>query len=105
MTSGSRNFGKTTKLALALIGALSIATPLALSVSPAEAAPHGGGMMGGHDHNMGGHMDSMHDRNHRPPTRNESRPRQPHGHYRWRAGAWSWNHDQWVWGPGVWVRF
>ncbi len=92
---------KTTKLALALIGALSMAAPLALSVSPADAAPHGGGMMGG---GMG-HMDAMHDRNHRPPMRDEHRPRQPHGHYRWRAGAWSWNHDQWVWGPGVWVRF
>ena len=43
---------KSTKLALALIGALSVAAPLALSTTPADAAPHGGGMMMG-----GGHMD------------------------------------------------
>jgi len=92
---------KTTRLALALVGALSLAAPLALSATPAEAAPHGGGMMGG---GMG-HMDAFHDRNHRPPARAEHRPRQPHGHYRWRTGAWNWDHNQWTWQPGIWIRF
>jgi len=78
--------------------ALSLAAPVALSVSPAAAAPHGGGMMSGHN-------DIYHDRSHRPPMQTEHRPPMPHGHYRWRAGAWNWNNGAWVWGPGIWVRF
>jgi hypothetical protein len=92
---------KTTKLALALIGALTVAAPMALSTTPAEAAPHGGAMMGG----MNSHNDAFHDRNRRPPLRAENRPRQPHGNYHWRAGAWTWNHNQWQWAPGLWIRF
>ena len=93
---------KSTRLALALLGALTVATPLALTTS-AEAAPRhdGGGMMGG---GMG-HMDAFHDRNPRPPMRAEHRPNQPRGHYHWRNGAWNWNHNQWVWAPGIWLRF
>jgi Spy/CpxP family protein refolding chaperone len=93
---------KKTKLAAMFAAALSLAAPLALGATPADAAPHhmGGGMMGGT-----GHKDSMHDRNHHPPMRAEHRPRQPHGHYRWRAGAWNWSHNQWSWAPGIWIRF
>jgi Ni/Co efflux regulator RcnB len=90
---------KSTRLALALLGALAFAAPLALSATPADAAPHSGGMMGG------SHQDAFHDRNHRPPAQHENRPRQPHGHYRWRAGAWNWNQNQWAWQPGLWIRF
>lgn len=94
---------KTTKLAGALFAALTVAAPLALSATPAAAAPHHDDAMGGGM--MGGHADVMHDRGHRPPQRFEHRPRQPHGHYRWRAGAWNWNHNQWMWAPGLWIRF
>ncbi len=87
---------KTTKLAGALFAALTVAAPLALSATPAEAAPHRGG---------GFHVDPMRDRGHRPATRFERRPHQPHGHYRWRAGAWNWSRDHWVWAPGIWMRF
>ena len=78
--------------------ALSLAVPLALSASPAAAAPQGGGMMSGHN-------DTFHDRNHRPPIRAERRPPMPHGHYHWRAGTWNWRNGAWMWTPGVWIRF
>ncbi|MEJ0042715.1 MAG: hypothetical protein WDM81_11100 [Rhizomicrobium sp.] len=85
---------KTKLFATAL--ALSLAAPLALA--PAEAAPHGGGM-------MSGHHDAFHDRNHRPANRLERRTPQPRGHYRWRAGAWNWRNGAWIWAPGIWIRF
>ncbi len=88
---------RTTKFAMVMAGALALAAPLAASV-PADAAPHGGGM-------MGGHLDAFHDRNHRPPQRSEHRPPMPHGHYRWRNGSWAWRGNQWVWAPGIWLRF
>jgi hypothetical protein len=101
-----------TKLAGALFAALTIAAPLALSATPADAAPMKSIQVArnDHDNNFGrdnnrGHMDAFHDRNHRPPMRAENRPRQPHGHYRWRAGAWNWSHNQWAWQPGIWIRF
>ena len=90
---------KSIKLAGALFAALTVSAPLALSATPAEAAPHGGGMMGIHQ------PDSMHDRNHRPPQRVENRPHQPRGHANWRAGKWNWSRDHWEWAPGIWIRF
>jgi hypothetical protein len=105
------------KLTGALFAALTVAAPLALSASPAAAAPmnmiqiarndhddSGRGDNFGHD-NGRGHMDAFHDRNHRPPMRIEYRPHQPHGHYRWHAGQWNWHSGAWVWAPGVYVRF
>ncbi|MEI9991111.1 MAG: hypothetical protein WDM86_13825 [Rhizomicrobium sp.] len=84
------------KKLLAAAFALSLAAPLALT--PAEAAPHGGGM-------MSGHPDAFHDHNRRPANRLEHRPPMPHGHYHWRAGAWNWRNGVWVWAPGIWIRF
>ena len=65
---------KSTKLALALLGALSFAAPLALGATPAEAAPvhNGGGMMQIGVHNDMGHVDMFHDQRHRPPVRRRS---------------------------------
>src|SRR5690242_1293893 len=101
------------KLTGALFAALTIAAPLALSASPADAAPMKPIQIARNDHdnhfgrdnnfsgdNGRGHMDAFHDRNHRPPMKVEHRPRQPHGHYRWRNGAWNWRGNQWVWAPG-----
>jgi hypothetical protein len=84
------------KLAGAMFAVLTIAAPLALTTTPAAAAPHGGGYH---------HPDAMHDRDHRPPMRVEHRSRQPHGHYKWREGRWNWSHDHWIWMPGIWIRF
>lgn len=92
---------KSMKLAGALFAALTVAAPLALSATPAEAAPHGGGMMGSGFHQV----DQMHDRNHRPPLRVEYRSHQPRGHSHWRAGQWNWSRDHWVWTQGIWLRF
>jgi Ni/Co efflux regulator RcnB len=107
-----------TKFAGALFAALTIAAPLALSATSADAAPMKPIQMArnDHDNNSGrdnnsrdnngrGHVDAFHDRNHRPPMKVEYRPRQPHGHYRWRAGAWNWSQNQWAWQPGIWIRF
>ena len=103
------------KLTGALFAALTIAAPLALSATSADAAPMKPIMIArndhnGHDNNFGrdnnrGHMDAFHDRNHRPPMKVEYRPRQPHGHYRWRNGGWNWRGNQWVWAPGIRIRF
>jgi hypothetical protein len=94
------------KLAGALFAALTVAAPLALSASPADAAPMRPTIAMRNDHdNGGGRMDAFHDRNHRPPMRAEHRPSMPHGHYRWRAGAWNWHGNQWTWAPGLYIRF
>ena len=98
---------KSMKLAGALFAALTVAAPLALSATPAEAAPHyngqmGGGTTGGFHNNR---PDSMHDRNHQPPQRVEYRSHQPRGHSHWRAGQWNWSRDHWVWTQGIWMRF
>lgn len=100
-----------TKITGALFAALTVAAPLALSASPADAAPMRPIMIARDDHdNFGrdsnrGHMDAFHDRNHRPPMRVEYRPHRPHGHYRWHDGRWNWRGGAWVWAPGIWVRF
>ena len=97
-----------TKITGALFAALTIAAPLALYASPADAAPAKMVQMARYDHDNFGRdprMDMYHDRDHRPPLRVEYRPHQPHGHYRWHAGMWNWHGGAWVWAPGVWVRF
>lgn len=83
------------KLFGAMFAAATIAAPLALTATPAAAAPH-------HDYH---HPDAMHDHGHRPPPRVEHHSRMPHGHYRWRAGEWHWSHDHWIWMPGLWMKF
>lgn len=98
------------KVTAALFAALTVAAPLALSVSPADAAPAGTIQMARHDHDNSrrdnhGRTDMYHDRNHRPPMKPEYRPHKPHGHYHWRAGRWNWRSGMWVWAPGLWVRF
>jgi hypothetical protein len=94
----SMRHSKFAKTSAALLLALGMAAPVALTTSPASAAPHGS-MMGGM------HMDAMHDHGHRPPVRNDRRPPQPrHGHYRWRAGSWAWHGDHWDWAPGIWIK-
>jgi hypothetical protein len=105
-----------TKITGALFAALTVAAPLALSASPAEAAPSIMIARDNHDNfgrddnrfgrdNNRGHMDAYRDRNHRPPMRVEYRPHQPYGHYRWHGGAWNWSHNQWTWSPGIWIHF
>jgi hypothetical protein len=87
-----------TKTGAALVLALGMAAPVALSSTAAYAAPHNN-MMGGM------RMDAMHDHGHRPQMRAERRPPMPHGgHYRYRAGSWAWRGNQWAWAPGIWIK-
>jgi hypothetical protein len=103
---------KSTKLALILTAALSVGAPLALSTTPADAAPgHGGGMQTGY-HDNGGAMpvsyrdnrgdNGFSDRDHRPPQRDEMRMRMPHRGFHWHAGNWNWQRGHWVWVGGFW---
>jgi len=98
---------KKTKLAAMLAAALGVAAPLAMTASPADAAPlHGGMMMPvAEHHGPTVRVDIYRDRDHRPPLHVEYRPHAPHGHFRWHPGAWSWSRGHWVWVPGVYVRF
>jgi hypothetical protein len=102
---------KKTKLAGILAAALSLAAPLAIGATPADAAPmHGGMTMTVAMHDTMGHGDfsrdrDYRDRDHRPPLRIEYRAPAPRGHFHWHAGGWSWGRGHWVWNPGAYARF
>jgi hypothetical protein len=96
---------KKTKLAGMLAAALSVAAPLAIAASPADAAPMRGEMMMAPEHRPAAQVDNYRDRDHRPQLRIEYRPIAPRGHFHWHAGAWSWGRGHWVWVPGGYVRF
>jgi len=113
---------KSTKLAVILTAAISLAAPLALSATPADAASfHGGGMQNGYQDNRGAtpasyrdnrgpvpvsYQDNngggFNDRNHRPAPRNEVRMPMPHRGYQWHAGNWNFQHGHWMWVGGYW---
>ena len=91
---------KSTKLALALFGALSLTG--AVGATPAEAAPQRGGMMQSGFHNDMGHADAFHDQRHRPQARFEAHMRAPQRGFHWHGGQWQWQHNQWQWSAGFW---
>jgi hypothetical protein len=86
---------KSTKLAIMLATALSLAAPLALGTTPADAAPaHGGAMMmADRDHG-----DAFNDR--RPAPRMEMRTHMAHRGYHWHQNHWNWEHGHRVWDGG-----
>jgi len=99
---------KSMKIAAILTAALSLAAPLALGATPADAqSMYGRGMQNGYHANViaapvsfrdtGG---SFNDRNHRPAPRDEMRMPMPHHGYRWHAGNWNWQRSHWVWAGG-----
>jgi hypothetical protein len=105
----------TTKLAAILTVALSLAAPLTLGATAADARTmYGNGMQGGyranviatpvayHDNggNFGGGNYGFSDRNHRPAPRAEMRMPMPHQGYRWHAGNWNWQRGHWAWAGG-----
>ena len=113
---------KSTKLAVIVTAALSLAVPLALSATPADAASmYGSRVQYGYQDNRGAmpisnHIDdrniqiSFHDnygggfndRNHRPAPRGEMRMPMPHRGYHWHAGNWNFQRGHWVWVGGFW---
>ncbi len=103
---------KSTKIAAILTAGLSLAAPLALSASPADAASmYGRSMQNGYGdshytlpvsyHDNGGNF-GFNDRDHRPAPRSEMRMRMPHRGYHWHAGNWNWQRGHWMWAGGYW---
>ena len=101
---------KSTKIAAILTAALSLAAPLALSATPADAqSMYGRGTQNGFHANViatpisyrdnGGNFS---DRNHRPAPRAETRMPMPHHGYRWHAGNWNFQRGHWMWTGGFW---
>jgi hypothetical protein len=101
---------KSTKIAAILTAALSLAAPLALGATSADAqSMYGRGTQNGNGdshyttpvsyRDNGGNFN---DRNRAPAPRMEMRPAMPHFGYRWHQGNWNFQRGHWVWVSGFW---